>query len=83
MTHWLVRYWQLASGSFHPYNYNKDGRYFSLRDENISSVVDCIRNQKASLICLNDYPTDRFEENKYSIASAFEEILPDKSSFEL
>ena len=83
VTHWLVRYWQLASGSFHPYNYNKDGRYFSLRDENIPSVVDCIRNQKVSLICLNDYPTDRFDENKNSVVGAFEEILPEKSNFEL
>ena len=46
VAHWLVRYWQLASGSFTPYNMFKDGKVFYLSDDNISESVDCICHQK-------------------------------------
>ena len=51
---WLIRYWQLASGNFTPFNVYKDGKAFYLSDENISECVDCILHQKKKLICLND-----------------------------
>ena len=79
---WIFRYWQLATGRFHPYNYSKDGKYYSLKDENISIITDCIRRQKKNLICLNDYETSHFEDNKRRIIEAFESILPDASSYE-
>lgn len=81
---WLLRYWQLASGKFIPYNIFKDGSYFTLLNENIPSIVDCILNQKKKLICLNDIPDKLdYENNKKKILEAFNVILGDKSSFEL
>ncbi len=80
---WVVRYWQLATGRFTPYNYRKDGQYYSLKDENISGIVDCIKKQKKNLICLNDSRNMDFETNKAKIIDAFEAILLEKCSFEL
>ena len=83
VSHWLVRYWQLASGHFSPYNVNNDGKAFYLCDDNISACVDCIIHQKKALVCLNDdKEVTRFEDDKERVIRAFEQILPEKSSFE-
>lgn len=81
---WIVRYWQLASGNFMPYNIFSDGQFFQLNNECIPVIVDCIRRQKRNMICLNDpsEPID-FEKNKTKIIEAFNEMLPEKSSFEI
>lgn len=81
---WLIRYWQLASGKFHPYNIIKNGRYYAIDERTLSEITDCIRGQKARLLCLNDYEeTKNYEEAKSKILDAFNSILPEKSSFEL
>lgn len=81
---WLLRYWQLASGNFTPYNVFKDGEVFHLNDDNISESVDCICHQKKKIVCLNDHEkVTHFEDYKERLLNAFEQILPDKCSFEL
>lgn len=80
----LIRYWQLASGNFTPCNVYKYGRVFYLCDENISESVDCIRNQRKKIVCLNDGEhVVHFEDYKKRLLEAFEQILPDKCGFEL
>lgn len=81
--YWLIRYWQLASGHFTPYNVFKDGKFYRIIDEDISEIVKCIRFQKLKLLCLNDnfYKMD-YEENKRKILEAFNSILPNTCSFE-
>ena len=82
--HWLVRYWQLASGKFMPYNVFKDGKLYSIKEKNIDDIDNCIRHQKKKIICLNDNEsTYKFKEYKQIILEAFETILPDKSCYEL
>lgn len=82
--HWLNRYWQLASGNFTPYHVFKDGQVFYLGDKNIAESVDCIRHKKKKLVCLNDGDhVTHFEDYKKRLLEAFEQILPEKSSFEL
>ena len=81
---WLLRYWQLASGNFAPYNIFKDGKFYDIKDEQIEEISKCIILQKKKLICLNDNPTKMdFENNKRTLCNAFEKILTDKCSFEL
>jgi hypothetical protein len=83
ITSWLLRYWQLAAGRFVPYNTHRDGAYYVIKDDNISAIADCIRQQKKALLCLNDTEaTTHFEECKRTIHAAFEAILPSKSSYE-
>ena len=81
---WLLRYWQLASGIFSPYNVFKDGKNYAIKENRIVEIIDCIRNQKKKIVCLNDNEfTFKFEEYKQMILEAFEKILPDKCSYEL
>ena len=82
--HWLIRYWQLASGNFTPYNVFKDGKLYSITEEKIGIIDDCIRHQKNKIVCLNDVEsTMKFKEYKQIIQEAFETLLPDKCSYEL
>lgn len=81
---WLVRYWQLTSGNFTPYNIFKDGQLFPLMtNRRFNEAIDCIKYQKKKVICVNDGEYTHFEDYKDKLLSAFEEILPQSSSFEL
>ena len=82
ITSWLIRYWQLASGRFTPYNIYKDGIYREIKDSDIDKIIRCIRNQEKRMICLNDTNNIDFDVMKQKIQNAFEHILPEKSSFE-
>ena len=80
---WLIRYWQLASGTFTPYNVDKDGFLYNIGEHNISSISNCIRRQSLKMVCLNDNEkTEPFDKYKQIICDAFEAILPEKSLFE-
>jgi len=81
---WLIRYWQLASGRFVPYDIFKDGKYYDIKDTTISTISTYIMHQKIKLICLNDTPIQmNYDNNRKKILDAFGFILPDKCSFEL
>lgn len=80
----LVRYWQIVSGGIYPHNVYKSSKYFKLVDANIDQACNAIRERKGNTIILNDSDDiTLFEEAKRSILSAFNSILPEKSSFEL
>lgn len=81
---WLIRYWQLASNKFSPYNPFKDGNYFLVEDNNVAEIANCIQQQKRKMICINDSERiSNFESARHKINAAFESILPKKCSFEL
>lgn len=75
ITEWTMRYWQLAKGTFKPFNKDKLGRYVSLMD--CTALKYLKSNPKAPLVCLND-STENYKE----IIEFFEQRLPKKSSFE-
>ena len=80
---WLIRYWQLASGNFCPYNVSKDGKLYIINEHNISSISNCIRQQSLKMVCLNDNEKAEYSDKyKQVICDAFEAILPEKSLFE-
>lgn len=80
---WLLRYWQLASGNFTPYNVFKDGRCYHINDNNIMKCIDSIHNHTYKLICINDNESvNNMEEYQKLIIDAFDAILPKKSLFE-
>ena len=82
MNQYLIRDWQKLSGNFTPANIAAGLSYCELPG-GADRAADIIRKQKARVICIND--SDRvtdFEGIKNKINSAFESILPDKSSFE-
>lgn len=84
VNHWLIRYWQLVTGSFEPVSASL-GSCYSITNNN-SDISAAITGQRHKLICLNDNEVETvldFEKEKAVIRQAFEQILPDKSSFEL
>lgn len=79
----LFRTWQICRGNFEPFNTYSDTKMFPLMIKS-KQAIRAIREQKYSLICLNDNKHIRnYDEVMKEIAAAFQSILPDKSSFEL
>lgn len=79
---YLFRDWQKLTGNFRAQNLLKDFAYFDLSDDN-QKLYRTIRKQRKKLICIND-ANDKidFERIKRELLEAFEEILPERSSFE-
>lgn len=81
---WVMRYWQLVNGNFHPYNVCNDSKYFLLDNINkVEGVAQFVASQKKNLVVINDSPLlENFERAKKEINGAFDRILPNKCSFE-
>lgn len=78
----LFRTWQICKGNFEPYDTYSDTKMFPLLLRP-KKAIEAIRNQSYSLICLNDNDHVKdYELLMKHIREAFQEILPDKSSFE-
>jgi hypothetical protein len=85
-SHWTMRNWQIASGSFAPRNW-KMGKSFAIENDT-SSLEAClkyIRNGKGKVVCINDgeLTDEQFLYCKDSIINEFETLLPEKSKFEI
>lgn len=81
---YIMRYWQLCSGEFSPYNVWKDSEYVVIQNSNLEYISNLIRNQRKRIICLNDAdPAVDFESAKELLIKSFEFILPEKSTFEI
>lgn len=86
---WLMEDWQIADGNFYPRktNIGKSVALVSEKEEQAKQsnawVFDCLRAQKYKMMCINDMVEgDDFESIKERLNSCFNEILPEKSSFE-
>lgn len=78
----VFKYWQLLSGKFYPYNKSKYGKPFPM--ENGTDIIcDAIRRQTFKYICINDSDQIDFDRAMMQINAAFQEMLPEKSAFEL
>lgn len=77
----LFRFWQFAECNFE--NAKIDGHYFSITKSSINEIYNVIKKQTYKEICLNDdCENDAFDICQNKIRTAFELILPHKSSFE-
>lgn len=82
INHFVIAYYQMCQGKFYPRS-RRIGKYFSISNNN-KKICDAIKNKKYKLICLNDIDdTINYEKARDEVNSAFNEILPEKSSFEL
>ena len=83
ISHWLIRYWRLVSGNFVPTSQNKR-TFIPVTDGDNSFLISTIKNQKKSILCINDeFSGDDISKAQKDLKDAFESILPDKSSFEI
>lgn len=89
-SHWLMENWQFAKGSFAPRK-PSFGKSFYLHGENerlvredIEKAVEYIESSSGPMVCINDGPLSEsmLDLAVSRITSAFESILPEKSSFE-
>lgn len=79
---YLIREWQKLSGCFFPANVNKKCRYFDLGNEN-GRLLRTIERQLAACVCINDANVEiDCESVKNGLCRSFEQIFPEKSSFE-
>lgn len=79
--HWVFRYWQLMSGKFIPISMRKN-KFYDLKNDN-KKFFDEIKSGKYNMVCINDSdPNLDFEKVKNDQIQMFENILPEKSSFE-
>ena len=79
LTHWLMKNWRFCSGQFTPRDIHW-GKAFYVGGEDLTSAI---KKQKYKSICANDCDENLdFEKWQTKITEAFEEILPNKSSFE-
>jgi hypothetical protein len=80
---WIIRYWQLAEGLFHPVNNIRNTLNVGITEDNMPEICEAIIRQKYATVCLNDTEDiDDFEILREKLQSAFEQILPQKSAFE-
>lgn len=83
ISHWLIRYWRLASGKFVPFS-QKQWIFIPVVNGDNSFLVNTIKKQKRKIICINDeFKGDDISVAQKTLKDAFESILPDKSSFEI
>ena len=78
-----MKFWQLAEGKAVPRSV-RIGNCYHLKDSNFNDACEAVRSGKHKLICLNDTDkTTDFDNKKQRIIECFNELLPEKSSFEL
>lgn len=80
---YCVRDWQLLSGEFFPKKPSGCLFHTATMAYN-NAAIDYLRKQKGKVVCLNDSEDEMdYNLHKKVILEAFEELLPQKSSFEL
>lgn len=78
----LFKTWQICRSNFLPYNTYQDTKMFPLVFK-AAKAEAAIRNQSFKLVCINDSEhIVNYDKTLGNIHSAFESILPEKSSFE-
>lgn len=81
---WLIRYWQLAKGNFHPIGRHYKGKVFEVYGgvERNQELYEIIEGQQVRMVCINDNDDIDFDGIKKRLDQAFDKILPEKSGFE-
>ena len=78
---WLFEWYQFCHGNFSPAPVSR-GECIHTKD-NMDKICDIIKNQKYKLFCCNDSSDDAdFAKDMLALQIAFNDILPEKSSFE-
>ena len=91
---WLMEYWQIMSGNFHPRSKNFSAFYSAdsmlANRKFLARLISDIKSSRHKLICINDNDNDTddasakaLHEIVRAVQHAYSEVLPDKSAFEL
>ncbi|MBE5871394.1 MAG: hypothetical protein E7294_09065 [Lachnospiraceae bacterium] len=81
VSQYLIRYWQLCEGKFHPRK--TLGKPFTVTVDNCRNIAEGIRRKEWQMVSLNEGETgEDFRMIKREINSALADLYPEKSSFE-
>ena len=81
---WLLCAWNQATGRFYPARWDNRGRSIQIVSSYMEGILSMITEQSYPQICLNDVGENtEVELNATRIISAFDQVFPRKSSFEL
>ena len=84
ITQYIFRYWAICKGEFKPTNIFRQGKEFFMNDGMLGDLCKTIEQKRYKMICINDdKKIENFERCRDSINSAFQKILPEKSSYEI
>jgi hypothetical protein len=79
----LFRSWQICQSQFQPYNVYKNSKMFPLVLKS-KKAIKAIRSQQYSMVCVNDnVHIPNYKQVISDLNTAFAQILPTKSTFEL
>ena len=83
VNHWLASAWNMISGRFYPANEKRNGILYMVNDGNLDKICDTIRYQTLPQMCLTDKGSaEELGRCFEKILHAFNDLLPEKSSFE-
>ena len=81
VSNWLMRYWQLASGRFTPYE--QPGRVFVRVGDSKEKIRDAVLKKENRIVCINEGGSDvDYCKRKNYIQELFQMRFPEMSSFE-
>lgn len=79
---WVLKEWQIAKGNFFPRSINTSKFYTVYGDKDARDVVVGLKSGKYNMLCINDHIEDEQSTAMEVIKNTFEQVLPQKSSFE-
>ena len=80
---WLFKEWMVMQGKFQPRNIDF-GKYIMIEDmESIEKFKKAKRKQTTKIVCLNDHVENNLDKIIKKIKEEFEDILNEKSKFEI
>ena len=81
ITQKAVKFLQLFTGAFQPYDKERFGKSYNV-GQHLDTICDCIRERRYKSICINDSDAVDFELAKKKLSEAFESVLSEKSRYE-
>ncbi len=80
---WLACAWNMVSGSFFPAHEERRAYFRKIDRNTLPTVCDVIRRQSFPMLCIGEEKYGPEIDQCYrDVAKAFDELLPEKSSFE-
>ena len=86
LMHHIFTVWEIAHGTYIPVSGEYYGKKFAHLSTQIDEITTAMLTNQYKTICLNDsvdVTEENFEEIRDSLNTVFEQVFPDKSSFEL
>ncbi len=88
VSQYLIRAWQMLSGTFEPRNIAAHGEHFTYLTNDFSVLTDAIdsrmyRARELQMLCISDEKIRDFERAKSEVNAALDRLLPAASAFEI